>query len=294
MFDKHKDKNLYVFGDFNSKHANWNCEKSNVSGNRLNEWLEENELEIIHPKCQTSKKSNSVIDFCIGKCKENWNVERLDEGNSDHYPILFFTPFSAGENGIFRKTNWRMFTFFLQAVYPYWNTFVYNADYNCFFNIFSQFLAALRDRCSDYENIKLFRSPWPPHIVGLVKIVYKYRRKFRRTRFLRDYKDFKYWQGVFMEEKVKFEQEKQKLKLKHMKEGKYILPIFVVEIIYSNEIMSSKNEYHKKENNLEFFSIIWLDLHFNTNDNLYNKYHQSIFIPLTNLMINNGRQIFLR
>ncbi len=63
MFDKHKDKNVYIFGDFNSKHANWNCEKSNVSGNRLNEWLEESGLEIIHPKCQTSKKSNSIIDF---------------------------------------------------------------------------------------------------------------------------------------------------------------------------------------------------------------------------------------
>jgi hypothetical protein len=31
--------------------------------------------------------------------------------------------------------------------------------------------------------------------------------------------------------------------------------------------MSSKNEYHKKENNLELFSIIWLDLNFNINDN---------------------------
>jgi hypothetical protein len=222
VFDKHKDKNVYFFGDFNSKHGNWNCETSNVSGNRLNEWLEDNGFETIHTSCRTSKKSNSVIDFCVGKCKENWSVERLDEGNSDHYPILFFPPFTAGENGIFRKTNWDMFTFFLQVVYPYWNTFVYNVDYNCFFNVFSQFLAALRDRCSDYENIKLFRPPWPPHLVDLVRIVNKYKRKFRRTRFLGDYKNFKYWQCLFMEEKVKFEQEKRDLKIKHMKEGNNI------------------------------------------------------------------------
>ncbi len=32
-------------------------------------------------------------------------------------------------------------------------------------------------------------------------------------------------------------------------------------------IRMKMNEYHKKENNLELFSIIWLNLHFNTNDN---------------------------
>jgi len=133
MFDMHKDKKIYLFGDFNAKHSQWNCEESNVSGNKLNEWINENGFEIIHTISETSKRSKSVIDFCISRNKDNWQVERLEEGTSDHYPIIFFSPFTADENGTFRKTNWRMFAFFLKVVYPYWNALVYNVDYNfCF------------------------------------------------------------------------------------------------------------------------------------------------------------------
>ncbi|CAF3974841.1 unnamed protein product, partial [Rotaria sp. Silwood1] len=210
IFDMHKDKKMYLFGDFNAKHSQWNCENSNVSGNKLNEWLNGNGFEVIHSIVETSKRSKSVIDFCIGRNKDNWHVERLEEGTSDYYPIMFFSPFTAGENGMFRKTNWRMFAFFLKVVYPYWNAFVYNVDYNFFFDIFSQFLyiAALCDRCSEYVNIKKFRPPWPPHLVELVRLVNKLKRKFRRTRFLGDYQNFKYFENVYIQEKIKYEQQK--------------------------------------------------------------------------------------
>ncbi|CAF4341313.1 unnamed protein product [Didymodactylos carnosus] len=26
LFEKHKDKDIYLFGDYNAKHSNWNCE----------------------------------------------------------------------------------------------------------------------------------------------------------------------------------------------------------------------------------------------------------------------------
>jgi len=35
LFDRHKDKDVFIFDDFNAKHENWKCEKNNVSGNRL-------------------------------------------------------------------------------------------------------------------------------------------------------------------------------------------------------------------------------------------------------------------
>ncbi len=65
LFDKHKDKEIFIFGDFNVKHEDWNCECNNVSGKRLKEWLLVNGFVILHPSQPTSNRSNSVIDFGI-------------------------------------------------------------------------------------------------------------------------------------------------------------------------------------------------------------------------------------
>ena len=35
LFAKHKDKEIYLFGDFNAKHPHWNCANTNASGARL-------------------------------------------------------------------------------------------------------------------------------------------------------------------------------------------------------------------------------------------------------------------
>jgi len=222
LFDKHKDKEIFIFGDFNAKHQDWNCEYSNVSGNKLKEWLLENGFETLHPSQPTSKRSNSVIDFGIGRSKANWGIERLAEGTSDHYPVLFSSPFPAAENGVFRKTNWKIFTFFLQVVHCYWNALVYKTDYNLFFDEFSYFLAALSDRCSSFEHVKNFRPPWPPHLVNLVRTVNQFKRKFRKNRFLQDYKTFRFWDNIYKQEKLAFEQEKREEKIQHMKDGQNI------------------------------------------------------------------------
>ena len=222
IFDKHKDKEIFIFGDFNAKHQDWKCEYNNTSGNKLKEWLIDNGFDILHPHHPTSKRSRSVIDFGIGKNKERWGIERLLEGNSDHYPVLFLSPFPATENGFFRKTNWKLFTFFLEVIYCYWNTLVYETNYNTFFDIFSQFLAALSDRCTDFEQIKNFRPPWPPYLVELVRTTNKFKRKFRKSRFFEDYKIFRYWENMYKQEKLKFDQEKRENKIKQMKDGQNI------------------------------------------------------------------------
>ena len=67
--------------------------------------MNENGFDIVHTHLETSKGSKSVIDFCIGRNKYNWQVARLNEGSFDHFPILLSSPFTAGENGVFRKTN---------------------------------------------------------------------------------------------------------------------------------------------------------------------------------------------
>lgn len=209
LFDKHKEKEIFIFGDFNAKHQDWNCVNNNVSGNQLKEWLLGNGFEILHPSHPTSKRSRSVTDFGIGRSKENWGIERLVEGTSDHYPVLFTSPLPATENGVFRKTNWKLFTFFLQAIHCYWNSLVYQVNHDVFFDLFSRFLAATSDRCTTFEHIKKFRPPWPPHLVSLVRTVNKYKTIFRKTRFLHDYKVFKFWENIYKKEKLIFEQEKR-------------------------------------------------------------------------------------
>ena len=116
--EQHKNNEIVLRGDFNAKHPQWNHEKSNPSGNKLYERLNENGLTALHTSSATSKKSKSAIDFGIGRRTINWQVARLPEGTSDHYSVLFPSPFSVVENRISRKTNWKMFTFFLRVTHP--------------------------------------------------------------------------------------------------------------------------------------------------------------------------------
>lgn len=217
LFQTHDNKNIIIFGDFNAKHQEWGCTRSNSSGNRIKEWIENEGLNILHPSEPTSKKSKSIIDFAIAQDINGWNAETLDEGTSDHYPVIFFSPLSATENGSFRATNWKIFHYFLQVTFSYWNSLVYNFDHDTFFEIFSAFLAALWDRCSEYKCIKSFRTPWPPHLVIIAKKVNKCKRKYRKTRFLNHFNEFMFWKNIFLQEKNSYLQKQVDNKLEDMK-----------------------------------------------------------------------------
>jgi hypothetical protein len=107
-------------------------------------------------------------------------------------------------------------------VHCYWNTLVYKVNYNIFFDIFSRFLATLSDRCTIFEHVKNFRPPWPPHLVKLVRTVNQFKRRFRKTRFLEDYKPLKFCEKIYKQEKLAFEQDKRDKKIQHMNEGQNI------------------------------------------------------------------------
>lgn len=184
IFDVFKGKEFFLFGDFNAKHTSWSCESNNNSGVELNKWLEDSGYEGIFPSVATSRRSNAIIDFAIGQSASGWTTEVVDIGTSDHYPILFSSPFSTEKQLIFRKTNWTIFTFFLTCSYQYWNAFVYNIDAQEFFTLFSKFLKALWDRVSTYEMVQKYRPPWPEHLVVLAKQVNNMRRKYRKTQCL--------------------------------------------------------------------------------------------------------------
>lgn len=143
-------------------------------------------------------------------------MARIQEGTSDRYSVLFLSPFSAGENSISRKTNWKMFTFFLRVTHPYLSALVYNIEFNAYFDIFSSFIAPLCDRCSVYESNKNSRPSWPPYLVKLAGKVNKSKRKFRRTRFLDDYHNFKDIHSDYVLAKIAHEQNKRQLRLKRI------------------------------------------------------------------------------
>jgi hypothetical protein len=73
---------------------------------------------MIYPSQPTSKRSSSIIDFGITHIAHGWKAEIIKEGTSDHHPLLIEAPLSTGVNNYFRKTNWKIFSFFLKCVFP--------------------------------------------------------------------------------------------------------------------------------------------------------------------------------
>ncbi|CAM2699256.1 unnamed protein product [Rotaria socialis] len=140
--------------------------------------MERNGWEGIFPTVPTSKRSSAIIDFALTHDKSYLTVEVIDEGTPDHFPILFSSPFTAAEDGFFRKTNWKLFTFFLSLVNEYWNACVYNFDEQFFVTLFSSFLASLWDRTSEYITIRKYRPPWSAYLISLARNVNKRRRKW--------------------------------------------------------------------------------------------------------------------
>lgn len=230
LFTKYKDDFFVIFGDFNAKHRQWNCPKNNTSGNELYRWLEESGMEVIAPMEATSRRSDAIIDFGITHDSSKWKIEVLEEGTSDHRPILFQSPFAFGAESYFRKTNWKLFTFFLTIVFEYWNALVYNFDMNSFFDLFSNFISSLWDRCSMYEDVSRYRIPWPPSLVILAKQVNRCRRKYRRTHKMSHLENFLDIKKKFVYERCRFLDERRENQTKWMNERqniwKYVKPTF--------------------------------------------------------------------
>ena len=219
IFEKYTSKNFIILGDYNAKHTQWHCHKNNTSGIQLYDWIGNNGCDIVFPDKPTSKRSDSIIDFAISTIPDEWSADVLDEGTSDHYPVLFSSSICIGSNSFFRKTNWKMFNFFLRCVYEYWNTVVYNIHFDSFFVLFSNFSSALSDRCSIFIHNKKFRPPWPPFLVSLARKANKHKRKYRKTFYLYHYDEYRFWNNVYRTEKARYIEDTRQKKLDSMKQG---------------------------------------------------------------------------
>lgn len=182
LFSKYNNKTFYILGDFNAKHTDWGCKTNNTSGLHLKNWLESTGNVMLTPSKSTSKRSNAIIDFGITHDANDWTSEVLKEGTSDHFPVIFQSPIAINDNILFRKTNWKLFNFFLYNIHEYWMSLVYNLDEQVFFSLFSSFLSALWDKCSTYTNAIKYRKPWPHELILLAKSVNRARRSYRRSK----------------------------------------------------------------------------------------------------------------
>ncbi|CAF4233481.1 unnamed protein product, partial [Rotaria magnacalcarata] len=230
LFDKFINKPFYIFGDYNAKHTDWMCRQNNASGSQLKNWLESTGCEMIYPTRPTSKRSTAVIDFGITHNAYGWKADVIQEGTSDHYPVLIKTPVSTGENNYFRKTNWKILQFFLQCVFQYFNSLVYNHDPDFFFDLFSSFLASLWDRVSEYVPINKYRPPWPQYLVKLARHHNILRKKYRRSRKQEHLENYLYIKNIYLNEKSLFMQQKIEERTSYISQGnniwKYVHPTF--------------------------------------------------------------------
>ena len=222
LVTKYANKPFYIFGDFNAKHTLWGCKQNNTSGVHTINWLEATGNDMIVPNSITSRRSDSIIDFGISHDATGWNSQVLNEGTSDHWPILFQSPISIQNTTLYKQTNWKLFKFFLSSICQYWNSLVYNFDTDTFFSLFSTFLQALHDRCSSYRCIDKYRPPWPPLLVQTARTVNKYRRIYRRTHLREHLERFLIWKEIFTDERSSYIQQRREKNIEWLKEGSNI------------------------------------------------------------------------
>ena len=177
---------------------------------------------MIYPNRATSKRSTAVIDFEITHNAHGWKADVLNEGSSDHYSVLIKTPLPVGECEVFRKTNWKINTYFLKCVFPYFNSLVYDLNDNCFFEIFSSFLSSAWDKVSEYIPIKNYRPPWPPYLVKLARNRNIARRRHRRSKTRENLVNYLISKDTFVLEKSQYLKEKTNKRISFITQGNNI------------------------------------------------------------------------
>ncbi|GBN03661.1 hypothetical protein AVEN_70975-1, partial [Araneus ventricosus] len=99
--------------DFNAKHLNWNCERANLIGMRINSYAKKLKLKIIAPDHPTRfSKNTDIIDFAIARNIDyHYSIKSIIDLTSDHLPIILH----LNTNEINIEDNYHLI--------PHWNKF---------------------------------------------------------------------------------------------------------------------------------------------------------------------------
>ena len=84
---------VIVAGDFNARHQIWNCNKSNVNGTSLKNYIKNRDYSLLYPDQHTFYPSNhrnkpSTLDLALIKNTSNVKIEVVNDLDSDHLPII--------------------------------------------------------------------------------------------------------------------------------------------------------------------------------------------------------------
>ena len=151
--------NCVLFGDFNV-----DLEKDNEKAESLTSWAESMFLSPYIPAQPTSLRSTRTIDYAFSSGRA-MSIQTY-EGNttSDHKPVMSFVSTSLPTNRKARNVHWKVFTFFCEYVFPYWNRQWDLSRLDSLYEDYTTFLSLLIRRCTISFAPNKYRIPIPPSL----------------------------------------------------------------------------------------------------------------------------------
>ena len=155
-----------IYGDFNV-----DLKKDKMKAELLLEWADAHFLAPFVPDVPTSLRSDRTIDFALC-CGFLIDIQAY-EGNttSDHKPILSIIPCSKSRNILGRNVHWKVFSFFCEYVYNYWEARWVQKNFNEVYNDYVTFLSLLITRCTKFFPLKKYRIAIPQELRAFLSYI---------------------------------------------------------------------------------------------------------------------------
>jgi hypothetical protein len=181
FFHQYRTANTIIVGDFNAHSPRWNCARTNRDGRLLERYADDAELCVCYPSHATSKLSSNRLDIAFVS-DSDWKSSVYFNGTSNHWPVLFESPWATKATGFFRDTRWLVYNRFLSLIFPYINSLVYNFENVYFAEFFTHLLSAVHIRTTRYISYSYYRRSLPPAILEQIKLFHQIRNRYYKTK----------------------------------------------------------------------------------------------------------------
>lgn len=174
--------NTIVMGDFNAALEGWRSPKDDSRGIALQKWTEENNLNYIKNTFNSSKRSKRNIDLLFTNIKE-LKGETIKFGTSDHWPILYSSEcINFPTHFYFPITNWKEFEILVTILQNFWIELQERIPLDEWYNLYIAFLAATKNRVTNWKSKEKFRPSLPNNIREKLKALRVIRNNYYRKR----------------------------------------------------------------------------------------------------------------
>ena len=176
-------ENTIITGDFNASVIEWDSASSDKRGRCLKEWIEKNNLYYTPSTSHSSKRSNRNIDLTFTNI-EGTRGETRKVGTSDHWSVLITCENVWYDNNkMFPHVYWKAY----EAILTLLQEFCINEQKKCkqvdeWYVNYVRFLAALKNRFTQWKEKAKFRPALPPYIIQCLKEVIRVRNSYYQER----------------------------------------------------------------------------------------------------------------